>query len=237
MPFVNAKKGRSMKDSRGPDAAPPEASPLSRPCRHNLRLPPASESLQHHRPATPPAQNPPPTRRSWSERAGLLLVVVAGAVGLVRLADHVTTPRSEGNGGIIVRNELIRLWFYPGLLELAPCPKDFAACRTLEGYRRYAEERGPEKAWYVITSRGYQVNRETVVLTTIRRPYKLTEPFYPEFLGVLAIAAGKPPHNPLTDFSKVKSGVIPRRSLDADPRAVLDELRMLEDQPAQGTTR
>ena len=83
--------------------------------------------------------------------------------------------------------------------------------------------------------RGYQVNGETAVITTIRRPYDLIEPFYAEFPGVLAIAAGKPPHNPLTDFSRAKVGVIPDRLLDADPRAALDELRMLEDQPAQGT--
>lgn len=226
-----------MDDSRGPDAAPPEASPLSRPSRHNLRLSPASESLQQHQQATPPAQNPPGLGRSWPGKAGLLVVAIIGAAVLARLADHVTTPKSEGNGGIIVRNELISLWFYPGLLELAQCPEDYAACQSLEGYRRYAEERGLEKAWYVITSRGYQVNGETVVLTTIRRPYDLNEPFYAEFPGILAIAAGKRPHDPLTDFSKVKVGVIPNRLLDADPRAVLDALRMLEDQPAQGTTR
>ena len=226
-----------MKDFRGPDAAPSEASPLSRPCCHNLRLSPASESLQHHRQATPPAQNPPHTRRSWSGRAGLLVVAIIGAAVLARLADHVTTPESEGNGGIIIRNELISLWFYPGLLELAQCPEDFAVCRTVEGYRRYAEERRLEKAWYVITSRGFQVNGETVVLTTIRRPYDLSEPFYAEFPGIVAVAAGKPPHDPLTDFSKVKVGVIPSRFLHSDPRAVLDELRMLEDQPAQRTTR
>jgi hypothetical protein len=230
MPFVNAKKGRSMNDSRGSDAAPPEISPLSRLRRHDPARSPASESRQHQL-AAPPPQNPPHTRRSWLERAGLLAFAGAGAVGLVRLADHVTTPQSEGNGGIIVRNELISLWFYPGLLELAQSPEDLAACRTLEGFRRYAEEHGLEKAWYVITSLAYQVNGETVVLTTIRRPYDLTEPFYPEFLGVLAIAAGKPPHNPLTDFSKDKVRVIPRRFLHADPRAVLDELRMLERRP------
>jgi hypothetical protein len=225
-----------MKDSRGPDSTPPVTSPLSRPCRHNPALPSAFESRQHQ-PAAPPAQNPSGIDQSWQGKAGLLAVAMLGAVGLVRLADHVTTPQSEGNGGIIVRNELISLWVYPGLLELAQCPEDVAACRTLEGYRQYAEERGLEKAWYVITSRGYQVNGETAVLTTIRRPYDLNEPFYAEFPGVLAIAAGKPPHNPLTDFSRVKVGVIPDRLLDADPRAVLDELRMLEDQPAQGTAR
>jgi hypothetical protein len=194
-------------------------------------------SMNDHSETLSPPHTQPARRNSWLSTAGLAAVAIAGTVCLMRLANHVTTSQSEGNGGIIVRNELISLWFYPGLLELAQRPEDVAACRTLEGFRRYAEEHGLEKAWYLITSRAYQVNGETVVLTTIRRPYDLTEPFYPEFLGILAIAAGKPPHNPLTNFSKDKVRVIPRRFLDADPRAVIDELRMLEDQPAQGTTR
>ena len=152
-------------------------------------------------------------------------------------AHHVTTPQSEGNGGIIIRNELISLRLDPGLLDLARCPEDAAACQTLEGFRRYAEKMGLEKARYVIISRGYQVNGETIVLSTIRRPYDLIEPYYPEFLDILAIAAENPCHHPLIDHSRGKVGVIPDHLLDADPRAVADELRMLDDQPAQGTTR
>jgi hypothetical protein len=152
----------------------------------------------------------------------------------MRLAYHVTTPQSEGNGGFIVHNELISLWLYPGLLELARRPEDRAACRSPEGFRRYARERGLEKAWYVFTAKSFQVNGGTMVTSTIRRPYDMNEAFYSEFPGVLAIAAGNPPYDPLIDFTKVKIGVIPRRFLDADPRAVLDELRMLECGPGEG---
>jgi hypothetical protein len=188
-------------------------------------------------PDSAPPYNQPGTRRGWLGTAWLVAAAIAGAVGLVRLAYHVTTPQSEGNGGIIVHNEVISLWLYPRLLELALCPEDAAACRTREGFRRYAEDQGLEKAWYVITSRGYQVNGETVVLTTIRRPYDLNEPFYPEFLGILALAAGKPPRDWPVDFSKAKIGVIPTRLLDADPRAALNELRMLEQQPGREVFR
>lgn len=217
-----------MKDFKRSDIALAESRRPPHP--HGASLPHAVAPQEKKLPGSSLA-NRAGTRCSWLRTAALAAVAIAGAAGLTRLAHHVTTPQSEGNGGIIIRNELISLWFYPGLLELAHSPEELAACRTLEGFRRYAEDHGLEKAWYVITSRGYQVNGETVVLTTIRRPYDLNEPFYAEFPALLAIAAGKPPNDPLTGFSKDKVRVIPRRFLDAEPRAVLDELRMLERRP------
>ena len=174
-----------------------------------------------------------PAHRSWPGKALLLAVAIAGAVGLVLLAYHVTTPESEGNGGIIVHSEVISLWMHPALFDLAQRPEDVAACRSLEGFRRYAEERGLQKAWYVLTVKGIQVDGGAAVMSMIRWPYELVEPSYAEFPDMLATAAGKPPRHPMTDFTKVKVRVIPTRFLDADPRAVLYELRMLEHSPAR----
>ncbi len=153
---------------------------------------------------------------------------MAGAIGLVRLAHHVTTSKPQLSGGVVVRSELISLWMHPALFDLAQRPSESAACRLLEGFRRYAQERGLEKAWYVITAKGFQIDGETMVVSTIRRPYDMIEPVYSEFPDILAIAAGKPPRDPRTDFTKVKIGIIPDYLLVADPQAMLDELRMLE---------
>ncbi len=142
---------------------------------------------------------------------------MAGAIGLIRLARHVMTAESPSNGGIVVRNEVISLWMHPALFDLAQRPCESAACRSREGFRRYAGARGLEKAWYVITAKGFQINGETMVVSTIRRPYDMSEPFYSEFPGILAIAAGKAPRDPMTDFTKAKVGIIPSRFLDADP--------------------
>jgi hypothetical protein len=162
-------------------------------------------------------------------------VAIAGAAGLVRLAHHALTPRAEGSGGIVLHNEVISVWLHPAFLDLAHHPSESAACRSLEGLRRYAEARGLEKAWYVITVKGFQSNGETTVVSLIRRPYELVEPFYVEFPRILALAAGNPPRDPMTDFTRAKVGVIPDRLRDADPRAALDELRLMEDLPGQET--
>ncbi len=160
---------------------------------------------------------------------------MAGAIGLVRLAYHVTTLASERHGGIIIRNEVISLWMHRALFDLAHRPEYSTPCRSLEEFRRYAEERGLEKAWYVLTIRAFQVDGGTAVISTIRRPYEMNESYYSEFPDILATAAGKPPRNSPIDFTKAKVGVIPRRFLDADPRAVVEDLRMLESRPSKET--
>jgi hypothetical protein len=147
----------------------------------------------------------------------------------------VTTPRSEGNPGIIVHSEVISLWMHPALFDLAQRPEHVAACRSLTGFRRYAEEKGLENSWYLITAKALQVNGETIILNTIRRPYEMVEPLYSEFPAMLAIAAGKPPPAPFIDFASAKLGVIPSRFLEADPGAILDELRTLELCPDRET--
>ena len=189
-----------------------------------------------HAPAHPLDSSARP-RRFWLRKAALLPVAIPGAIGLVRLAYQVTTPQTEGNGGIIVRSEVVSIWMHPAHFELAQHPSEAAACRSPQDYRRYVDERGLEKAWYVITANSFQINGETMVLSTIRWPYDMNEPYFSEFPAILAIAAGKPPTNPFTDFIKAKVRLIPSRLLHADPRAVIDELRMLEHLPAQGTTR
>jgi hypothetical protein len=162
--------------------------------------------------------------------AGLLAVAVTGAVGLVHMASHLTTPRPEPDGTIL-RFEAVSLWIHQALVELARSPSESAACGSLEGFRRYAEEKGLQKAWYVVTSKAILASGESEVSSTIRRPYEMIEPYYPEFPAILALAAGKPRRYPLTDYSTAKVYIIPDRFLEADPRQVLDELRRLEHLP------
>jgi hypothetical protein len=99
-----------------------------------------------------------------------------------------------------MRNKVISRWILPALYVLAQRPSDSAACRWREGFRRYAVERGLEKAWYVITIEGFQIKSETMVYSMIRRPFDMTEPYYFEFPNILATAAGQPPGDPITDF-------------------------------------
>jgi hypothetical protein len=164
-----------------------------------------------------------------------LAVAVTGAVGLVRLAHLSTTPNAE-SAVTIVRSEVVSLWIHAALVDLARRPSEAAACGSPEGFRRYAEERSLQKAWYILTVEQMQSNGQSAVFSTIRRPYEMTEPYYPEFPAILALAAGNPPRGLSTDFSRAKVYIIPDRFLEADPRAVLDELRMLEHLPGHETT-
>jgi hypothetical protein len=223
-----------MKDSKPPDSEAPPILQRARPPRTDSAPSVASESPEQVSP-TAPAHDLSRTRRSRPETVVLAAFAIAGAIALVRLAHHVTSPQSEGNGGIIVHTEVISLWMHPAFLDIANRPTDNAACRSLEGYRRYADERGLQKAWYVTTVKATQINGQTMILSTIRRPYEMIEPFYTEFTDTLATAAGTPPRHPMTDFTKLKVRVIPSRFLDADPRAVLDELRMMECRPGEET--
>ena len=59
--------------------------------------------------------------------------------------------------------------------------------------------------------------------TAIRRP--CDEPrFLPEFLEILAVAAGKPPGDSIVEYSKMSVYVIHEHLLDREPREVTDGL-------------
>jgi hypothetical protein len=222
-----------MKDSRGPVTVGPGYSQCTWPHRPDRTPSFAFESLERQPPASP-ADNQPGTRHSRREIAGLAAVALAGAFGLVRLAYHVTGPKREPNVDMTIRYEVVSLWLHPALYELAQHPSEFAGCWSQEAFRRYAKDRGLEKAWYVITVKVIQLSGQNVVSSTIRRPYDMMTACYSEFPDVLATADGNPPSYPLTDFATAKVGIIPDCFLDADPRAVLNELRMLEHLPGQG---
>jgi hypothetical protein len=179
-----------------------------------------------------PKLSPSPRRSSLPERLLIAAVAVGGACGLVRLAYHVTSARPETNDGLIVRQHARSIWLYPVFLELAHRPSEVADCQSREAYRRYADTRRIQNAWYLITTDGVQINGETVILPIIRHPYEMSEPNFAEFLGVLAVADGKRPAEPFMYLTTAKVNVIPPDLLDKEPRAVVAELRRLDATPA-----
>ena len=93
-----------------------------------------------------------------------------GAYGLVRLAYHVTSAPPQTNDGLIQQQYARSVWLHPVFLELARRPSELAECQSCESYRRFADARHLQNAWYLITIKGLQINGETVTLPTIRRP-------------------------------------------------------------------
>jgi hypothetical protein len=161
----------------------------------------------------------------------LAAVAAGGACGLVRLGYHVTSAPQQNNDGLIMQQYARSIWLHPMFLELARRPSELAECQTRESYRRFADSRHLQNAWYLITIKGVQINGETVILPTIRRPYEMSEQYFPEFLGVLALADGKRPAGPFVYLATAKVNVIPPDLLDKEPRNVVDQLRRLDAAP------
>jgi hypothetical protein len=174
------------------------------------------------------ADNRPRARYAWTGSLGLAVVGFAGSIGLMRLAFHVTAAKPDMNDGIVVRQRVVGIWMHPALSDLAQSPLESAAGWSRDQFRRYAEARGLEKAWYLIVVEGTQKNGERVVIPVIRRPYEMLDPYYVEFPSVLAVAAGKRPSEDFLDFAAAEVGAIPDHLAGADPAAVIDELRMLQ---------
>jgi hypothetical protein len=187
-------------------------------------------------PTTKPVGYPRPDRSrprcSLPELILIAVVAVGGACGLVRLACHVTSAPPQTNDGLILQQYTQSVWLYPAFLELAHRPSELAACQSCEAYRRYADAHRLQKAWYLITIEGVQLNGETVRLPIIRKPYEMPEHNFGEFLGVLAVAGGKRPAEPFVYLATAKVNVIPPDLLDNEPRAVVDQIRRLDAAPA-----
>jgi hypothetical protein len=179
-----------------------------------------------------PKTSASPRRSSLPELLLIAAIAVGGAFGLFRLAYHVTSAPPQTNDGLILQQYARSIWLHPVFLELARRPSELAECQSCESYRRYADARHLQNAWYLITVKGVQINGETVILPTIRRPYEMSEHYFAEFLGVLAVADGKRPAESFVYLATAKVNVIPPDLLDKESRAVVDELRRLDDAPA-----
>ena len=76
---------------------------------------------------------------------------------------------------------------------------------------------------YAITMRTTEESGQSAVNTVIRWPCD-DRWYLPEFLEILAVAAGKPPGDSVVDYSETSVCVVPAYSLDREPREVMDEL-------------
>jgi hypothetical protein len=205
---------------------------MKAPLLMDTERPSPSPDAPTTKPVGYPRSDPSPFRCSLPELVLIAAVAAGGADGLVRLAYHVTSAPPQTNDGLILQQYARSIWLHPVFLELARRPSELAECQSCEAYRRYADARHLENAWYLITIKGVQINGETVTLPTIRRPYEMSEHHFAEFLGVLAVADGKRPAESFVYLATARVNVIPPDLLDKEPRAVVDELRRLDATPA-----
>jgi hypothetical protein len=150
-------------------------------------------------------------------------------MGSTRLSFHVARqahepePADQPGAGIIVHSELLRLWLPQELTDLSKRQPQSLVVRTHEEMQRLLETPDRRRLWYALTFRVRQLNGKVVDLTFIRRPHDDPRHF-PEFLDILATAAGNPPRGPDADYSKASVSIIAQESSEREPRDVMAEL-------------
>jgi hypothetical protein len=142
------------------------------------------------------------------------MVVVAGTIGLIRLAFHVARPdllvgAAESAGAIAVdRYEVRRIRLPRTLVELAQSSHRTSVTKSHAQLRRYLEERHEENLWYSYTDRVYQRNGHYCDCTYVKHLYD--DPFLmTELRDLLAAVATSPPHFESEAFANVSVIVMP----------------------------
>jgi hypothetical protein len=159
----------------------------------------------------------------------MILVFAAGVMVLAGVSAHVARrtqevePANQPGAGIIVRTDVLRLWLPQEVTELSKRQSQSLVVRTHEELQRFLELQDRRRLWYALTIRGHQLNGKVVDLKFIRWPYGDPRHF-PEFLDILATAAGHPPRDPNTDYSKASVSIIAQEVTKREPHAVMAEL-------------
>jgi hypothetical protein len=135
--------------------------------------------------------------RSWGDKVVLATALVATAIGFSWLDSRVNRaggrlePDDRPGSGVNVRAEVLHVWLPQSLIDVARSRAGSAIAHAQEDSRTTLEDPAQKNLWYALATRGIQANGAAAHITFIRRPY--SEPqYFPEFLEVLAFAAGYP---------------------------------------------
>jgi hypothetical protein len=167
--------------------------------------------------------------RSWGDKVLILAVIFAAAIALTRLDSRVIRPgraveaEDQPGSGIIVRAEVVHLWLPKTLLDEAQLQPISAVARSHREARSLPEPLWRQKLWYALTVRGHQQNGRHADVTYFIHPYRDPEHFS-DFLKALATAAGHPPIDSTSDFSKAEVHIIPGELSEREPSEVVKEL-------------
>ena len=167
--------------------------------------------------------------RSSGDKVLILAVIIAAAIAFTRLDSRVIRPsraveaEDQPGSGVVVRHEVVHLWFPEALLDEARSQPISAVARSHGEVRSLPAPLGREKLWYALTFRFLQRNGRYASVTYVRHPYRNPEHFR-EFLKALATAAGHPQIDPTSSFSKAEVHIIPGDLSEREPSEVVKEL-------------
>jgi hypothetical protein len=156
---------------------------------------------------------------------GTASAMIAPVLGLIGAGPPTAARAPEGppGTGIILRSEVTAIWMPQALRDLARHQAGSLVDRSPEELRTYLERNGWRAAWYALTYRYHQVNRESGEITQIRRLSEAAD-HLDELRAVMATAAGRPPRYDGLEVSHARVEVIPDALQAVDPREAITRL-------------
>ena len=155
----------------------------------------------------------------------MVIVIGTGAIAITAFSSYMARQEQQAesvndpNDGIVIRIEVIRLYLPRTLIELALSQRLQPSLHSHADLRRKLDFEHHRDLWFALTERGHRLTGGIVDMNLIRTPYKDIDHF-PEFLEILAAAAG----NPSADLSSAEVRLIPDGLSERDPRKVISAL-------------
>lgn len=173
---------------------------------------------------------------NWAGSAGMLIVLISGAIGLYRFSIDVTEhaqladPANLPDAGFIVHSQFLHIWLSDAMAELAKRQCQSKVVRTHEELQQYLKHQDKGKLWYALIFRLHRADGGLEELARIRMPCDDAIHF-DELLDVLATAAGNPPQDTDQDYKRATVQIISPALSKSEPREAIAEL--LDDPPEQ----
>jgi hypothetical protein len=155
----------------------------------------------------------------------MVIVIGTGSTGLAVFSSYMARQDEQAasvndpDEGIVIRIEVIRLYLPRTLIELAQSQRLQPSLHSHADLRRKLDFEHHRDLWFALTERGHTLKGGIVDIRRFRTPYKDIDHF-PEFLEILAAAAG----NPSADLSSAEVRLIPDGLSERDPRKVISAL-------------
>jgi hypothetical protein len=159
------------------------------------------------------------------QRAGIAVIVIAGAFALVFVSFQAGAPHPEGppGSGIIERTEVTVVWIPGALRDVAQAEGGSPGPCFLDPLQAELKRRGLNDASYAVTCRGYQVDGLSGEITQIRRLSEAAD-HLDELHAVMATAAGRPPRDEGRVSWHARVEIIPEALQAVDPREAIARL-------------
>ena len=156
------------------------------------------------------------------QRAGLVVICIAGACALILVSRHTRAPLRQvaPSSGVVMQTEVTVVWVPRAVRDVAQGQGSSPGPSSLEAVRTELKRRGLNDAWYAIEHRGHRVDGGGE--TTQTRRMSEAADHLDEFHAVMATAAGRRGYGRESRPARVE--IIPDAFQSLDPREAMARL-------------